>query len=116
MDQVYRSHALIRVGGEPSHQIAQRLTWTENPDRLDQFASFAGECRRARGGDQDPAGRPGWPKPFEIRRIGQIVEHHEPGPGRFAKPAHEARRSEEHTSELQSPCNLVCRLLLEKKK
>src|SRR6266566_8306197 len=29
-----------------------------------------------------------------------------------ARPA----RSEEHTSELQSPCNLVCRLLLEKKK
>src|SRR2546426_7428665 len=27
-----------------------------------------------------------------------------------------ADRSEEHTSELQSPCNLVCRLLLEKKK
>src|SRR5688500_19316328 len=26
------------------------------------------------------------------------------------------RRSEEHTSELQSPCNLVCRLLLEKQK
>src|SRR5256885_13214618 len=30
--------------------------------------------------------------------------------------ARPARRSEEHTSELQSPCNLVCRLLLEKKK
>src|SRR5256885_6693444 len=28
----------------------------------------------------------------------------------------EKGRSEEHTSELQSPCNLVCRLLLEKKK
>src|SRR5256885_4778759 len=28
----------------------------------------------------------------------------------------EVERSEEHTSELQSPCNLVCRLLLEKKK
>src|SRR5205807_3031994 len=28
----------------------------------------------------------------------------------------ELLRSEEHTSELQSPCNLVCRLLLEKKK
>src|SRR5256885_11647207 len=27
-----------------------------------------------------------------------------------------ARRSEEHTSELQSPCNLVCRLLLDTKK
>src|SRR5256885_12297786 len=33
--------------------------------------------------------------------------------GRGAPPAD---RSEEHTSELQSPCNLVCRLLLEKKK
>src|SRR3989454_7314467 len=31
-------------------------------------------------------------------------------------PATPADRSEEHTSELQSPCNLVCRLLLEKKK
>src|SRR5256885_7232724 len=29
---------------------------------------------------------------------------------------YEFARSEEHTSELQSPCNLVCRLLLEKKK
>src|SRR2546426_7437828 len=34
------------------------------------------------------------------------------GVERIAMP----RRSEEHTSELQSPCNLVCRLLLEKKK
>src|SRR5205807_4574650 len=30
--------------------------------------------------------------------------------------AYDSYRSEEHTSELQSPCNLVCRLLLEKKK
>src|SRR5256885_10693585 len=30
--------------------------------------------------------------------------------------ASDENRSEEHTSELQSPCNLVCRLLLEKKK
>src|SRR5256885_13121961 len=30
-------------------------------------------------------------------------------------PALRRRRSEEHTSELQSPCNLVCRLLLEQK-
>src|SRR5256885_11686352 len=32
------------------------------------------------------------------------------------RPAPTTPRSEEHTSELQSPCNLVCRLLLEKKK
>src|SRR2546426_7237701 len=31
-------------------------------------------------------------------------------------PPADVVRSEEHTSELQSPCNLVCRLLLEKKK
>src|SRR5256885_8255581 len=31
-------------------------------------------------------------------------------------PSADRWRSEEHTSELQSPCNLVCRLLLEKKK
>src|SRR5688500_19860871 len=44
---------------------------------------------------------------------------HAEGPGRDhcrrARVTSDAR-SEEHTSELQSPCNLVCRLLLEKKK
>src|SRR2546426_5134686 len=35
----------------------------------------------------------------------------------WRSPSHASvTRSEEHTSELQSPCNLVCRLLLEKKK
>src|SRR5256885_8571958 len=34
---------------------------------------------------------------------------------RFAARLWSLPRSEEHTSELQSPCNLVCRLLLEKK-
>src|SRR5256885_17028205 len=38
----------------------------------------------------------------------------DPSPGQH--PHHAKHRSEEHTSELQSPCNLVCRLLLEKKK
>src|SRR5256885_8642488 len=37
-------------------------------------------------------------------------------PVRLLRPAASCLRSEEHTSELQSPCNLVCRLLLEKKK
>src|SRR5205807_6872470 len=42
---------------------------------------------------------------------------HRPGSGvnRLFRFGHRTR-SEEHTSELQSPCNLVCRLLLEKKK
>src|SRR6476620_8766314 len=39
-----------------------------------------------------------------------------PGPGRSGSSAGTGRRSEEHTSELQSRQYLVCRLLLEKKK
>src|SRR5256885_3668467 len=38
------------------------------------------------------------------------------GEGRAQRASKDPARSEEHTSELQSPCNLVCRLLLEKKK
>src|SRR5256885_9080195 len=37
-------------------------------------------------------------------------------PGQAIMHTQNEDRSEEHTSELQSPCNLVCRLLLEKKK
>src|SRR2546426_5881650 len=48
--------------------------------------------------------------PLGARSFGQPEARHGPA----APPL--ARRSEEHTSELQSPCNLVCRLLLEKKK
>src|SRR5256885_6856208 len=42
------------------------------------------------------------------------VRHHAKRQGPADRPR--TWRSEEHTSELQSPCNLVCRLLLEKKK
>src|SRR2546426_3368256 len=49
-------------------------------------------------------------------RLGQAVQGVESRPGALQAPCHaRAGRSEEHTSELQSPCNLVCRLLLEKK-
>src|SRR6266850_2907692 len=44
--------------------------------------------------------------PGAYRRVADRAEH----------PRRHGCRSEEHTSELQSPCNLVCRLLLEKKK
>src|SRR2546426_6235719 len=62
-------------------------------------------------------------------RVGEplAVAHQRPGVReQHVGPPHRLRalavgvagenRSEEHTSELQSPCNLVCRLLLEKKK
>src|SRR5256885_9400837 len=57
------------------------------------------------------------PRPAAIRvRSAPAAPRRRPG-GVSARPAPPptGRRSEEHTSELQSPCNLVCRLLLEKK-
>src|SRR5688500_10688055 len=47
--------------------------------------------------------------------LGAWLENKGPQPERFVRRANAATRSEEHTSELQSPCNLVCRLLLDKK-
>src|SRR5256885_9540210 len=47
--------------------------------------------------------------------IDALVRGVEPGLLGTAAPRFFGFRSEEHTSELQSPCNLVCRLLLEKK-
>src|SRR5256885_11872604 len=54
----------------------------------------------------------------EWRRAVGLVESRESGVGSLQSGVGSregAGRSEEHTSELQSPCNLVCRLLLEKK-
>src|SRR5256885_13297810 len=56
---------------------------------------------------------------LHVTRLDRLSE--EAGASRFLRMAalpsmSELLRSEEHTSELQSPCNLVCRLLLEKKK
>src|SRR5256885_7267774 len=53
----------------------------------------------------------------DVRRGGRRDQVACTGAGAFsASAAGCQQRSEEHTSELQSPCNLVCRLLLEKKK
>src|SRR5256885_10321661 len=52
----------------------------------------------------------------ETMKSSAFTAHTAYASGGMALPAGEASRarSEEHTSELQSPCNLVCRLLLEK--
>src|SRR5256885_10502838 len=62
------------------------------------------ECPRL-GARRSPARR--------CEDVGPHVEHRQQV---IASIGIRRRRSEEHTSELQSPCNLVCRLLLEKKK
>src|SRR5256885_8794344 len=62
-------------------------------------------------------GRVGRERPDHTARVtGQHPDQAVIGAGRDQGPAGGIARSEEHTSELQSPCNLVCRLLLEKKK
>src|SRR2546430_7134546 len=68
-------------------------------------AEVRGRLRWRRRAPQDSL--PGWPPG------GRTAEEHRrrSSPGR-----HPRQRSEEHTSELQSQSNLVCRLLLEKKK
>src|SRR2546426_12399344 len=55
-------------------------------------------------------------QPAQARaRDGGVHRSRRDSRGRWRESARRCR-SEEHTSELQSPCNLVCRLLLEKKK
>src|SRR5256885_5332429 len=65
------------------------------------FRSGRGADRRLSNGD--------------LTRKGDSARPRADTPRMLNDPA-KAARSEEHTSELQSPCNLVCRLLLEKKK
>src|SRR2546426_7768488 len=65
-------------------------------------------CPAARTGDRDLDQEVRHPR--EVRPEAPGLDNHQQ-----SRP-HRGERSEEHTSELQSPCNLVCRLLLEKKK
>src|SRR2546426_5929351 len=77
-----------------AHPHHQRVGEEGRPPQEGRFHAHGG--RRSRGADRGAA------------RQGE-------GPAVRGADQDQAR-SEEHTSELQSPCNLVCRLLLEKKK
>src|SRR5256885_6164056 len=77
------------------------------PPRSTLFPSTTLFRSRSRGASRRSGDRP---IPAEGRPSGNPR-------GQQGRPAAQGHaRSEEHTSELQSPCNLVCRLLLEKKK
>src|SRR5256885_5719570 len=81
------------------------------------FGSLAGVDRKPRSilqggqGTEAPAGQPANPGGTAPGAPGGLLDRLRQG-----APGGTSGRSEEHTSELQSPCNLVCRLLLEKKK
>src|SRR2546426_8548721 len=76
------------------------------PPRSTLFPSTTLFRSRHPGGSQDVLGVP---------RVRDERGHRRHG-AELRRQVEDALRSEEHTSELQSPCNLVCRLLLEKKK
>src|SRR5256885_10511850 len=96
------SKILAPTENDDGHHLGSRLA--REPDRATAASAlhvvyFARRCR-ARG---------------DRLVLGQ---HHPVGKGSIESAdgrRHLVQRSEEHTSELQSPCNLVCRLLLEKK-
>src|SRR2546427_7992098 len=75
---------------------------------LDEVADDLGLALRHVEGDPLGGGDAGGEEDDERRELGDDAPLGEPAP--------EEIRSEEHTSELQSQSNLVCRLLLEKKK
>src|ERR687892_104449 len=95
-----------RGGARPRGARAGRLEGTagdrvRRPDRLHVAHGEAGRRLRRRGRGS-------------VRRCG--AANHRRGRRQRGQVPRGRGRSEEHTSELQSPCNLVCRLLLEKKK
>src|SRR3989454_6224093 len=94
-----RRPGLARLGGAVEPVRAPRPPRAVTGDAGVPGRERRGEPRPRRGGHRgaagaNPAGGPPSPPPRP------------PAPGRRVE-----RRSEEHTSELQSPCNLVCRLL-----
>src|SRR5258708_38592933 len=94
----------LMIRRPPRSTLFPYTTLFRSPPR----SEFAGSDCAARASAEGPSPRPrtaggapsGGPQCFRYRR-------------QFREPS---RRSEEHTSELQSPDHLVCRLLLEKKK
>ena len=90
--QVDRAAALVRVRGQPARQVAQRLPRAEPRHRANQHPGRAGHHRGVRGRDQHPARRPGRPQALQVRRVSQVIEHHQPRPAGPAQPGHQAGR------------------------
>src|SRR5256885_5220385 len=86
---------LFRSEGGPTHDLSRSLVMGRNPRRGHATTWLFGS------GGGHPAGRTDFTGGGAQSR------------GKAAPADHDAvPRSEEHTSEIQSPCNLVCRLLL----
>src|SRR2546426_6122657 len=92
----------------PSERALARARWLAREGRVTEAADAYRDVLASH-----PLLKPCWAEYFELlRRGGRAADALRVAEGAAAQFG----RSEEHTSELQSPCNLVCRLLLEKKK
>src|SRR3989454_5860235 len=92
-------------GGAPFAKMGPPLRPADGPDRAALWEGSAAGYIATLASDHAPR----VPAAKEPGRTNIFVDPE-------GKPIPFGARSEEHTSELQSPCNLVCRLLLEKKK
>src|SRR5260370_14844339 len=80
------------------------------------FRSHRGECASGRVAENRTVGRCRTWRPQDRSGTPRAISCRPPTRARVPGDRQEIARSEEHTSELQSHLNLVCRLLLEKKK
>src|SRR2546425_10845823 len=107
----------VELGGERSRDLGLALEWRREER---QAVPEAGVARPAgagqrRAGEALPAGIQLEPRPLGARPRPFALGALDEAPARMTN-LEQPRRSEEHTSELQSLAYLVCRLLLEKKK
>src|SRR5262249_58986560 len=100
----------------PARVSVANVTPPPAPSPLSLHDALPISCRRRRGDPRRPSSRGpgarGWPR---VRGSDPPPPAPAPWPPRASGGPRAASRSEEHTSELQSLTNLVCRLLLEKK-
>src|SRR5690348_18010733 len=101
---------LIMASGQHAPKYQPRLPSQPNVVELAPIRPY-GDVQDPAAPGQDPNRRPSQLPADQGAGGGDGA-----GPARQRLPLYSALRSEEHTSELQSPVHLVCRLLLEKKK
>ncbi|HET9968230.1 MAG TPA: hypothetical protein VFQ68_08320 [Streptosporangiaceae bacterium] len=91
-DQVYRAATLVRIRGQPAGQVAHRLSRAERRDHVDLHPPLTrhrgGICRR----DEHLACRSLRPQAVQVRRVAQVIEHHQPRPAGPAQPRQHAGR------------------------
>src|SRR2546426_5995839 len=122
--QLWRGHEIASVQQGVTRRFANRTTVCEPERPWMSWASRGAACGPPPAGASSSMRTPPRLRAHWRRRRTVVVDLSVPAPasarserlGHGDRAARRRGRSEEHTSELQSPCNLVCRLLLEKKK